>query len=170
MSLFDFQMNTKVLARVTQRKELLVFTQRMTDVYLHVTFSIETPGKSVSVPEELLAYGHSRTPSHASQQSKISGTKLTHAHTCHRDFTNGKANLSDFLHTVGYSSNHSSSTDLSHRRSVSGDSASTGIGSILEPSDQQGERADKESRTTSTAFSTYQHASEPPATPAKVPR
>ncbi|XP_075877337.1 EEIG family member 2-like [Nelusetta ayraudi] len=102
----------------------------------------QTPGKSVSVPEELVAYGHSRTPSHASQQSKISG----------------------------YSSNHSSSTDLSHRRSVSGDSASTGIGSILEPSDQQVERADKESRTTPTVFPTCQPASELPATPAKVPR
>lgn len=30
----------------------------------------ETAGKSISVPEELVAYGHSRTPS---QQSKISG-------------------------------------------------------------------------------------------------
>uniref|UniRef100_A0A3Q3WDU8 C2 NT-type domain-containing protein n=1 Tax=Mola mola TaxID=94237 RepID=A0A3Q3WDU8_MOLML len=66
-------------------------------------------GKSVSVPEELVAYGHSRTPSYASQQSKISG----------------------------YSSNYSSLTDLTHRRSESGSSASTGIGSILEPGDQQ---------------------------------
>lgn len=44
-------------------------------VFLCVKFSIETPGKSISVPEELVAYGHSRTPSHASQHSKISGTK-----------------------------------------------------------------------------------------------
>lgn len=35
----------------------------------------EIPKKSVSVPEELVVYGHSRTPSYASQQSKISGTK-----------------------------------------------------------------------------------------------
>lgn len=33
----------------------------------------ETGGKSISVPEGLVAYGHSRTPSYASQQSKISG-------------------------------------------------------------------------------------------------
>uniref|UniRef100_H2TXL9 EEIG family member 2 n=1 Tax=Takifugu rubripes TaxID=31033 RepID=H2TXL9_TAKRU len=64
----------------------------------------DTAGKSISVPEELVAYGHSRTPSYASQKSKISG----------------------------YSSHHSSLTDLGHRRSVSAGSASTGIGSILE--------------------------------------
>ncbi|KAF3858373.1 hypothetical protein F7725_011574 [Dissostichus mawsoni] len=86
--------------------------------------------KSVSVPEELVAYGHSRTPSYAS-----------------------------------YSSNHSSLTDLCHRRSGSGGSASTGIGSILEPSDQQGE-----SRTTPPACATCQHASEHPSTPAKIHR
>ncbi|KAG7214692.1 hypothetical protein INR49_010584 [Caranx melampygus] len=73
---------------------------------MHISLSQpQTPGKSVSVPEELLVYGHSRTSSYASQQSKISG----------------------------YSSNHSSLTDLSHRRSASGGSASTGIGSILDP-------------------------------------
>ncbi|XP_029970694.1 protein FAM102B-like [Salarias fasciatus] len=71
----------------------------------------EIPRKSMSVPEGLVAFGHSRTPSYASQQSKISG----------------------------YSSNHSSLTDLCHRRSASGGSASTGIGSILEPGEQQGE-------------------------------
>ncbi|XP_070774469.1 EEIG family member 2-like isoform X2 [Enoplosus armatus] len=95
-----------------------------------------TERKSVSVPEELVAYGHSRTPSYASQQSKISG----------------------------YSSNHSSLTDLSHRRSASGGSASTGIGSILEPSDQG------ESRTTPPISATCHHAPEHPSTPAKVPR
>lgn len=96
----------------------------------------ETPGKSVSLPEELVAYGHSRTPSHASQLSKISG----------------------------YSSNHSSLTDLSHRRTESGGSASTGIGSILEPGDQQGE-----SRTT-PPISACHPVLEHPCTPAKVPR
>ncbi|XP_063741192.1 EEIG family member 2-like isoform X2 [Eleginops maclovinus] len=91
---------------------------------------LDTTGKSVSVPEELVAYGHSRTPSYAS-----------------------------------YSSNHSSLTDLCHRRSASGGSASTGIGSILEPSDQLGE-----SRTTPPTSATCQHAPEHPSTPAKVPR
>uniref|UniRef100_A0A671WRS7 EEIG family member 2 n=1 Tax=Sparus aurata TaxID=8175 RepID=A0A671WRS7_SPAAU len=104
---------------------------------LHIFHSLtETPGKSVSVPEELVAYGHSRTPSHASQQSKISG----------------------------YSSNHSSLTDLSHRRSASGGSASTGIGSILEPGDQQGE-----SRTTPPVSAACSYASEYPSTPVKAP-
>ncbi|XP_042354451.1 protein FAM102B-like [Plectropomus leopardus] len=105
---------------------------------LHVSHSLtETPGKSVSVPEELVAYGHSRTPSYASQLSKISG----------------------------YSSNHSSLTDLCHRRSASGGSASTGIGSIMEPSDQQGE-----SRTTPPVSAACHHGPEHPSTPAKVPR
>lgn len=57
---------------------------------------------------------------------------------------------------VGYSSNHSSLTDLSHRRSASGGSASTGIGSILEPGDQQGESRN--------------YAPEYPPTPVKAPR
>ncbi|XP_049889637.1 protein FAM102B-like [Epinephelus moara] len=105
---------------------------------LNISHSLTgTPVKSVSVPEELVAYGHSRTPSHTSQQSKISG----------------------------YSSNHSSYTDLSHRRSASGGSASTGIGSILEPSDQQGE-----SRITPPGSATGHHSSEYPSTPVKVPR
>lgn len=38
-------------------------------------FPLETPKKSVSVPEELVARGHSRTNSYASQLSKISGTR-----------------------------------------------------------------------------------------------
>ncbi|MEQ2282603.1 hypothetical protein AMECASPLE_002515 [Ameca splendens] len=92
-----------------------------------------TPTKSASVPEELIAFGHSRTSSYASQLSKISG----------------------------YSSNHSSSTDLSHRRSGSGGSASTGIGSI-EPSDQQGER---ENRSTPTSTGSPTFACEKLSTP-----
>uniref|UniRef100_A0A3P9I6C2 C2 NT-type domain-containing protein n=1 Tax=Oryzias latipes TaxID=8090 RepID=A0A3P9I6C2_ORYLA len=80
-----------------------------------------TPGKSAFVPEELIANGYPRTPSYASQLSKVSG----------------------------YSSSRSSSTDLSHRRSGSGGSASTGIGSI-EPTDQQGEGREKERRPTPT--------------------
>uniref|UniRef100_A0A3B5BBP1 Protein FAM102B-like n=1 Tax=Stegastes partitus TaxID=144197 RepID=A0A3B5BBP1_9TELE len=77
----------------------IYITHSLTRMYIHSGF------KELSVPEELIAYGHSRTSSYASQLSKISG----------------------------YSSNHSSLTDLSHRRSGSGGSASTGIGSILEP-------------------------------------
>ncbi|TWW72615.1 EEIG family member 2-like [Takifugu flavidus] len=97
----------------------------------------DTAGKSISVPEELVAYGHSRTPSYASQKSKISG----------------------------YSSHHSSLTDLGHRRSVSAGSASTGIGSILEHGDQQAERGERESRTPPTISAT-----ERPSTPTKHPR
>uniref|UniRef100_A0A3B5LFW5 EEIG family member 2a n=1 Tax=Xiphophorus couchianus TaxID=32473 RepID=A0A3B5LFW5_9TELE len=78
--------------------------------------------KSRSVPEEMIALSHSRTSSYASQLSKMSG----------------------------YCSSYSSSTDLSHRRNSSGGSASTGIGSI-EPGDQQGERGEKENRTTPTS-------------------
>nr|XP_046264912.1 protein FAM102B-like [Scatophagus argus] len=108
----------------------------------HISHSLtEAPGKSVSVPEELIAYGHSRTPSYASQQSKISG----------------------------YSSNHSSLTDLSHRRSASGGSASTGIGSIMEPSDQQGERGERE-KITHPISATCSHAPEHSYTSAKVSR
>ncbi|KAM6918472.1 LOW QUALITY PROTEIN: EEIG family member 2 [Xenentodon cancila] len=101
----------------------------------------ETPKKSVSVPEELVVYGYSRTSSYASQLSKISG----------------------------YDSNRSSSTDLSHRRSSSGGSTSTGIGSI-DPSDQQGERGEKESRPTLPVSATSHHSCETPCNPAKVLR
>uniref|UniRef100_A0A7N9AYV0 EEIG family member 2a n=1 Tax=Mastacembelus armatus TaxID=205130 RepID=A0A7N9AYV0_9TELE len=101
---------------------------------------LKIPRKSVSVPEELVAYGHSRSSSYASQNSKISG----------------------------YSSNHSSLTDLSHHRSASGGSASTGIGSILEPSDQQAEKGEKESRTNPPVSATFHHAPEHPSTPSKL--
>ncbi|XP_036409702.1 protein FAM102B-like isoform X1 [Megalops cyprinoides] len=78
----------------------------------------EPPGKCASVPEDLGVCGHSRTSSYASQQSKVSG----------------------------YSTGHSRSSSLSeltltHRRNTSVDSASTGIASILEPSE------DREPRT-----------------------
>ncbi|XP_076001101.1 EEIG family member 2-like [Genypterus blacodes] len=104
----------------------------------------DTLGKSPSVPEELVT-GHSRTASYASQQSKISG----------------------------YSSNHSrcsSLTELSHRRTPSEDSTSTGIGSILEPGEQHGEKGERESRFTPPGFVTYVHPLEHPSTPAKAPR
>uniref|UniRef100_A0A3Q0S8P8 EEIG family member 2a n=1 Tax=Amphilophus citrinellus TaxID=61819 RepID=A0A3Q0S8P8_AMPCI len=107
---------------------------------MHVSHSVtDTAGKSVSVPEELVTFGHSRTPSYASQLSKISG----------------------------YSSNNSSLTNLSHRRSGSGGSASTGIGSILDPGDQQGERGERESKTTPPVSATYHHTFESPSIPVK---
>ncbi|XP_071383312.1 EEIG family member 2-like isoform X1 [Centroberyx affinis] len=113
---------------------------------MHISHSVtETPGKSASVPEELVAYGHSRTSSYASQQSKISG----------------------------YSTNHSRSsslTELSHQRNPSGGSASTGIGSILEPSEPQGERGGRESRSSPPVSATSLYAPERPSTPARTPR
>ena len=104
------------------------------------------------------------------QKSQVPNTKTSsipfkqkqyYYHTIH---TNHKNNVcgcfSLVFRPVGYSSNHSSLTDLSHRRSASGGSASTGIGSIMEPSDQQGE-----SRTSPSVS-----APERPSTPAKVHR
>ncbi|XP_055057188.1 EEIG family member 2 isoform X2 [Misgurnus anguillicaudatus] len=70
---------------------------------------------SGSVPDELGKCGHSRTSSYASQQSKVSGYSTDHSRS-------------------------SSLTELCHRRNLSVGSASTGIGSMPEPSD------DKESR------------------------
>ncbi|XP_030311467.1 protein FAM102B [Calypte anna] len=67
--------------------------------------------KSASIPNEHGACGHSRTSSYASQQSKLSGYS-----TCH--------------------SRSSSLSELCHRRNTSGDSTSTGIGSILEPCEE----------------------------------
>lgn len=69
-----------------------------------------------SVPDELGKCGHSRTASYASQQSKFSGYSTGHSRS-------------------------SSLTELSHRRNLSVGSASTGIGSLPEPSE------DRESRT-----------------------
>ncbi|KAH0500910.1 Protein FAM102B [Microtus ochrogaster] len=68
--------------------------------------------KSASVPDELGAWGHSRTSSYASQQSKVSGR---------------------------YSTGHSRSSSFSefcHRRNTSVGSTSTGVESILEPCDE----------------------------------
>ncbi|EPQ03873.1 Protein FAM102B [Myotis brandtii] len=67
--------------------------------------------KSASVPDVLGACGHSRTSSHASQQSKVSGYS-----SCH--------------------SRSSSLSELCHRRNTSVGSTSTGVESILEPCDE----------------------------------
>ncbi|XP_026109435.1 protein FAM102B-like [Carassius auratus] len=80
----------------------------------------ENPGKigfsHGSVPDELGKCGHSRTASYASQQSKLSGYSTGHSRS-------------------------SSLTEFSHRRNLSVGSASTGVGSLPEPSE------DRESRT-----------------------
>ncbi|KAL1280895.1 hypothetical protein QQF64_015495 [Cirrhinus molitorella] len=65
-----------------------------------------------SVPDELGKCGHSRTASYASQQSKFSGYSTGHSRS-------------------------SSLTELSHRRNLSVGSASTGIGSLPEPSEDR---------------------------------
>ncbi|XP_062437201.1 EEIG family member 2 isoform X5 [Rhea pennata] len=80
-------------------------------VHLGMAGVADIPAKSASVPDELGAYGHSRTSSYASQQSKLSGYS-----TCH--------------------SRSSSFSELCHRRNASVDSTSTGIGSILEPCEE----------------------------------
>uniref|UniRef100_A0A3Q2X8Z7 EEIG family member 2a n=1 Tax=Hippocampus comes TaxID=109280 RepID=A0A3Q2X8Z7_HIPCM len=94
------------------------------------------------VLEERLPSGHTRTSSYTSQQSKVSG----------------------------YSSNHSSSPDLRHRRNASGGSASLGIDSIPEPSEQQTEKADKESRSSPPNPASCHHATEQNCTTAKTSR
>lgn len=75
----------------------------------------DPPGKCASVPEELGVCGHSRTSSYASQQSKVSGYSTGHSRS-------------------------SSLSELSHRRNTSVGSASTGIGSIPEPSGESSPR------------------------------
>nr|XP_006119905.1 protein FAM102B isoform X2 [Pelodiscus sinensis] len=82
--------------------------EKLKEVHLGVS---DLSAKSVSVPDELGACGHSRTSSYASQQSKLSGYS-----TCH--------------------SRSSSVSDLCHRRNTSVGSTSTGIGSILEPCEE----------------------------------
>uniref|UniRef100_A0A3B1JGD6 Family with sequence similarity 102 member Bb n=1 Tax=Astyanax mexicanus TaxID=7994 RepID=A0A3B1JGD6_ASTMX len=68
-------------------------------------------GKCGSLPEELGVFGHSRTSSYASQQSKVSGYSTGHSRS-------------------------SSLSEFSHRRNTSVGSASTGIASIPEPSEE----------------------------------
>ncbi|XP_077580839.1 EEIG family member 2-like isoform X2 [Stigmatopora nigra] len=94
------------------------------------------------IPEKKLAGGHTRTSSYTSQQSKVSG----------------------------YSSNNSSSPDLSHRRNASGGSASIGIDCIPEPNEQQTERLEKESRSSPPNTEKCHHTTEHNSTPAKVAR
>uniref|UniRef100_A0A8C9Z383 Family with sequence similarity 102 member Bb n=1 Tax=Sander lucioperca TaxID=283035 RepID=A0A8C9Z383_SANLU len=74
-------------------------------------------GKCPVVSDELGGCGHSRTSSYASQQSKLSGYSTGHSRS-------------------------SSMSEFSHRRNHSVGSASTGIGSLPEPSEDR----DRESR------------------------
>ncbi|KAG8003215.1 hypothetical protein GBF38_007617 [Nibea albiflora] len=74
-------------------------------------------GKCPVVSDDLAGCGHSRTSSYASQQSKLSGYSTGHSRS-------------------------SSMSEFSHRRNHSVGSASTGIGSIPEPSEDR----DRESR------------------------
>ncbi|XP_043936193.1 protein FAM102B [Protopterus annectens] len=80
-------------------------------------------GKIGSVPEDLVACGHSRTSSYASQQSKASGYSTGHSRS-------------------------SSLSELGHRRNTSMDSASTGIGSIPEPCEEDEHKTSGSSSTT----------------------
>uniref|UniRef100_UPI003AABE9D4 EEIG family member 2 isoform X5 n=1 Tax=Centroberyx gerrardi TaxID=166262 RepID=UPI003AABE9D4 len=73
-------------------------------------------GKCAVVPDELGGCGHSRTSSYASQQSKLSGYSTGHSRS-------------------------SSLSEFSHRRNHSVGSASTGIGSIPEPSEDRDREA-----------------------------
>ncbi|KAL0966453.1 hypothetical protein UPYG_G00295480 [Umbra pygmaea] len=83
----------------------------------------EPPRKCASVPDELGAGGHSRTSSYASQQSKVSGYSTGHSRS-------------------------SSLSELTHKRNISAGSASTGVSSIPEPSEDRGtERGEKEAVT-----------------------
>ncbi|KAM3838687.1 EEIG family member 2 [Vipera latastei] len=81
----------------------------------HLTVSDFT-NKSISVPDELGACGHSRTSSYASQQSKVSGYSTAHSRS-------------------------SSFSDLCHKRNTSVGSTSTGISSILEPCEEAESRS-----------------------------
>uniref|UniRef100_A0A673CS10 Family with sequence similarity 102 member Bb n=1 Tax=Sphaeramia orbicularis TaxID=375764 RepID=A0A673CS10_9TELE len=72
-------------------------------------------GKCPVVSDDLGGCGHSRTSSYASQQSKLSGYSTGHSRS-------------------------SSMSEFSHRRNHSVGSASTGIGSIPEPSEERESR------------------------------
>uniref|UniRef100_A0A4W5N4W4 EEIG family member 2a n=1 Tax=Hucho hucho TaxID=62062 RepID=A0A4W5N4W4_9TELE len=104
----------------------------------------EPPGKCASVPDELGACGHSRTSSYASQQSKVSGYSTGHSRS-------------------------SSLSELTHKRNPSAGSASMGIASIPEPSEDRGTERGEEARSTPPVSVTcaYYPMPEHPPTPAK---
>ncbi|XP_046905554.1 protein FAM102B isoform X2 [Hypomesus transpacificus] len=97
-------------------------------------------GRCASLPDELAGCGHSRTSSYASQQSKVSG----------------------------YSTGHSRSSSLSecsHRRNTSVGSASTGIGSIPEPSEEREARAGPPTAGASACTAVPEHPVAAPSAP-----
>ncbi|KAG7487572.1 hypothetical protein MATL_G00025050 [Megalops atlanticus] len=98
----------------------------------------ETQGKCSSVPDELTGCGHSRTSSYASQQSKVSGYSTGHSRS-------------------------SSLSEFSHRRNTSVGSASTGIGSIPEPSEEREPRTAPPTAAAAACASVPEH----PGTPIK---
>nr|XP_057922693.1 EEIG family member 2-like isoform X2 [Doryrhamphus excisus] len=99
------------------------------------------PATGNPVPDKGVTSGHTRTSSYTSQQSKVSG----------------------------YSSNHSTSPDLSHRRNASGGSTSISIDSTSEPSDQHTEKVvDKESRPSPLVPASCFYTSEQTSTTAKA--
>ncbi|TRY98891.1 hypothetical protein DNTS_026550 [Danionella cerebrum] len=98
----------------------------------------ETTGKCGSLPDELGLCGHSRTSSYASQQSKVSGYSTSHSRS-------------------------SSLSEFSHRRNTSIGSASTGIASIPEPSEET-----EQTRAPSTVLGVCSAVPEHPSTPDKA--
>uniref|UniRef100_UPI003AAB1963 EEIG family member 2 isoform X4 n=1 Tax=Centroberyx gerrardi TaxID=166262 RepID=UPI003AAB1963 len=84
--------------------------------YPYENMKLGREGKCAVVPDELGGCGHSRTSSYASQQSKLSGYSTGHSRS-------------------------SSLSEFSHRRNHSVGSASTGIGSIPEPSEDRDREA-----------------------------
>ncbi|XP_067086899.1 protein FAM102B isoform X1 [Osmerus mordax] len=97
-------------------------------------------GRCASLPDELVGCGHSRTSSYASQQSKVSG----------------------------YSTGHSRSSSLSecsHRRNTSVGSASTGIGSIPEPSEEREAQAGPPTAGASACSAVPEHPAAAPSAP-----
>ncbi|XP_035271848.1 protein FAM102B isoform X1 [Anguilla anguilla] len=96
----------------------------------------ETPGKCASVPDELAGCGHSRTSSYASQQSKVSGYSTGHSRS-------------------------SSLSEFSHRRNTSIGSASTGIASIPEPSEEREPRTAPPSAAGAACASVPEHPGTP---------
>uniref|UniRef100_A0A3B3TBS6 EEIG family member 2 n=1 Tax=Paramormyrops kingsleyae TaxID=1676925 RepID=A0A3B3TBS6_9TELE len=105
------------ILKVGKQVELVKYDPLFTICTSTGTFECSSPwGSHASVPDELGMCGHSRTSSYASQQSKVSGYSTDHSRS-------------------------SSMSELTHRRNTSVGSASTGIGSIPEPSDEREPRA-----------------------------
>ncbi|XP_019964505.1 EEIG family member 2 isoform X1 [Paralichthys olivaceus] len=105
-------------------------------------------GKCPIVSDDMGGCGHSRTSSYASQQSKLSVSLHQSSSDLKLEFPLEADRMTvtrDHRKWRGYSTGHSRSSSMSefsHRRNHSVGSASTGIGSIPEPSEDR----DRESR------------------------